>query len=174
LGGNVAPDIVGQIRVDQAWGLFQASVAAHDNHAGFYTTANELSNHPSDKWGWAGQLALSVKNIPTGPGDTINIQGVYTNGASRYNFQSLVPTNFAMYGGTSAAGAYQSLGFAGVSDAVFGTGWDLQLTKTYGFRGGYTHNWDPRWNTAIYGAWAAVKYNDTANGLVCANFATLD
>ena len=44
---------------------------------------------PYDKWGYAVQLALSIKNIPTGPGDTINVQGVYTNGATRYNIQDL-------------------------------------------------------------------------------------
>ncbi len=34
--GTVAPDFVGMISVDQAWGLFQASVAAHDNHVAYY------------------------------------------------------------------------------------------------------------------------------------------
>src|ERR1700751_5028612 len=29
-GGDVAPDVVGNIRVDQAWGLFQISAAAHE------------------------------------------------------------------------------------------------------------------------------------------------
>ena len=165
-GGNVAPDIVGMVRVDQAWGLFQASFAAHDNHAGF-NGATEVTGHPADKWGYAGQLALSIKNIPTGPGDTLNVQGVYTNGASRYNFQSLAPINYAMYGASNMAGAYQSLGFAGVSDSVFATGTQQQLTTTYGFRGAFTHNWDPFWNTAVYGSWSAVRYNNTAKGLIC-------
>jgi Porin subfamily len=154
------------VRVDQAWGLFQASVAAHDNHAAYYG-ATEVTGHPSDKWGFAGQLALSIKNIPTGPGDTINVQAVYTDGASRYNFQSLAPVNYAMYGGSSAAGAYQSLGFAGVSDVVFGNGTSEQLTTTYGGRGAFTHNWDPFWNTAVYGSWSAVRYNGTAKELIC-------
>ena len=30
-GGTHAPDIVGNIRVDQAWGLFQISAAAHES-----------------------------------------------------------------------------------------------------------------------------------------------
>ena len=169
-GGNVAPDIVGMVRVDQAWGLFQASFAAHDNHAAFFG-ANETTGHPADKWGYAGQLALSIKNIPTGPGDTINIQGVYTNGASRYNAQSLVPTTYAMYGGSSTAGVYGTLAFAGLSDSVYATGGDQQLTTTYGFRGAYTHNWSPTWNSAIYGSWAAVSYNSTAKGLICGTVA---
>ena len=51
--------------------------------------ADARTGHPDDKWGCAGQLALSIKNIPTGPGDTINVQGVYTDGATRYNIQDL-------------------------------------------------------------------------------------
>jgi hypothetical protein len=121
---------------------------------------------------------LSIKNIPTGPGDSINLQAVYTDGASRYNFQSLSNTTDALYGNTGLAGAYQSLGFAGVSDAVFGgttlaTGTELQTTRTWGFRGGYTHNWSAYWNTGIYGAYAQLRYTDTGKALVCANFAAI-
>lgn len=121
IGGSRAPDFVARLRVDQVWGLFQASVALHDNHAAYYG-ASEVTGSPSDKWGWAGQLALSIKNLPTGAGDTINLTGVYTNGASRYNFHDYMGTAFAMYGGTNVPGAYQSLGVAGVSDSVFVTG----------------------------------------------------
>ncbi|PIT00818.1 polymerase [Bradyrhizobium nitroreducens] len=171
IGGSRSPDLVAMVRVDQAWGLFQASFAAHDNHAGYYG-ATEDTGHPADKWGWAGQLALSIKNIPTGAGDTVNVQGVYTNGASRYNFNDLMSTTYAMYGGTGVAGAYQSLGIGGLSDSVFVAGSGQQLTTTYGFRGGYTHNWDPQWNTGVYGAWGAVRYNSTAKGYVCGAFVT--
>ena len=163
-GGSRAPDLIAMLRVDQAWGLFQASLAAHDNHAAYYGMS-ETSGHPDDKWGWAAQLALSIKNIPTGAGDTINMSGVYTNGASRYNFSDLMSSTYAIYG--SSGSAYQSLGIAGVSDSVFVAGGGQQLTTTYGFRGGYTHNWNPNWNTAIYGAWAAVRYNDTAKASIC-------
>jgi Porin subfamily len=172
-GGMVAPDFIAALRVDQAWGLFQASVAAHDNHVGYYG-ANETTGHPGDKWGFAGQLALSIKNIPTGPGDTFSIQGVYTNGAGRYNAQSLAPTAFSMFG--SSGSAYQSIGFAGLSDAVYtgtssanGTG--LELTSTWGFRGAFTHNWNPYWNTAVYGAYAGVRYDNTAKSIICGSTA---
>ncbi|MCC8960367.1 porin [Bradyrhizobium sp. Pear77] len=166
IGGTRAPDLVAMLRADQPWGLFQASVAAHDNHAAYYG-ATEVTGHPDDKWGWAGQLALSIKSLPTGPGDTLNLQGVYTKGASRYNFHSYISSTFAMYGGTSLAGAYQSVGFAGVSDSVFVNGSGQELTTTFGFNGGYTHNWDPHWATAIYGGWGAVRYNGTAKGFLC-------
>jgi hypothetical protein len=158
-GGTVAPDIIGAVRVDQAWGLFQASFAAHNNHVAYYG-ATESTGHPEDKWGWAGQLALSIKNIPTGPGDTINIQGVYTNGATRYNAQSLAPVSMSVYDNSS-------VGFAGAADSVYGAGTAQELTTTYGFRGAFTHNWDPYWNTAVYGSWAAVSYNGNAKSLIC-------
>jgi hypothetical protein len=148
------------------------SAAAHNNHAGYYGVT-EPTGHPDDKWGWAVQGALSIKNIPTGAGDTINMQAVYTDGATRYNFQSLVPTAFAMYGSTNVIGAYQSLGVAGVADTVYGTiagvGTSQQSVTTWGFRGAYTHNWDPYWNSAIYGAYAQLNYNGTGAALVCAN-----
>lgn len=169
IGGSRAPDLIARVRVDQAWGLFQASFAAHDNHAAYYG-ASEVTGSPNDKWGWAGQLALSIKNLPTGAGDTVNLTGVYTNGASRYNFHDYLGSTFAMYGGTSVPGAYQSLGIAGVSDSVFVAGAGQELTTTYGFNGGYTHNWDPYWNTSIFGAWAAVRYNNTAKGYICGAF----
>ena len=102
IGGTRSPNLVGQVRVDQAWGLFQASVAAHDNHVAYYG-ASEATGHPDDKWGWAVQLALSIKNIPTGAGDTINISAVYTDGATRYNFQNLSGSSYAMFGSSGAA-----------------------------------------------------------------------
>ncbi|SPP93074.1 porin [Bradyrhizobium vignae] len=169
-GGTAVPDFVGAVRVDQAWGMFQASFASHDNHAAYYG-ATEVTGHPQDKWGWAGQVALSIKNIPTGPGDVLNVQAVYTDGATRYNFQSLVPSTFAMYGGTGLPGAYQSIGFAGVADTVFAPGTSQSSVKTWGMRGAYTHNWNPYWNTALYGAYAQVNYGATGSALVCAGIA---
>ena len=166
--GTIAPDIVGMVHVNQAWGQFQASFAAHDNHAAYYG-ATEVTGHPDDKWGWAVQAALQIKNIPTGVKDTINIQGVYTDGATRYNIQDLAASAGAnvIYGGTSQPGAYQSVGFGVASDTAFAAGTQQQLTQTWGGRGAFNHNWDPHWSSALYGAYAAVMYNDTAKTLIC-------
>jgi hypothetical protein len=155
------------IRVDQAWGLFQASFAAHDNHAAYYG-ATEVTGHPSDKWGWAAQLALSIKNIPTGAGDTINVQGVFTDGATRYNIQDLSQAGaMTIFGHTNLAGAYQSVGFGNAPDTVFETNGAQQLIQTWGMRGAYTHNWNPYWNTSIYGAFAEIMYNGESKILLC-------
>lgn len=173
VAGTRAPDITGQVRVDQAWGLFQFSVAAHDNHVAYYG-ATEPTGHPDDKWGFAVQAALSIKNIPTGPGDSINLQGVYTDGATRYNFHSLFPQTVTMFGGTGLGGVYQSLGIAGLADAVYtGTstadGSSLETVRTWGFRGGYTHNWNPNWASAIYGGYAGLRYGNSGKATICTN-----
>jgi hypothetical protein len=164
IGGSRSPNLVAMVRVDQAWGLFQASVAAHDNHVAYYG-ATEPTGHPDDKWGWAAQLALSIKNIPTGAGDVINISGVYTDGATRYNFQNLAGSSYQMFGGSGIA--YQSVGFANAPDTVFVTGSQQETVKTWGFRGAYTHNWDPYWNTAIYGAYASAQFGGGAKTFLC-------
>lgn len=171
-GGTRVPDIVGAVRVDQAWGLGQISVAAHDLHPGYYSST-EPSNHPADKWGWAVQGSLSIKNIPTGAGDSLNLQAVYTDGMSKENFQVLFPATFYMFSGTGAAGAYQSVGFAGIADGVFGNGGSIETVKTWGVRGGFTHNWNPYWVSAIYGGYAALSYTSNAKALICTNFAVI-
>ncbi|MGM4957822.1 porin [Bradyrhizobium barranii] len=176
-GGTRAPDIQGMVRIDQAWGLFQLSAAAHNNHVAYFTGAgaligSEAAGHPGDKWGWAVQAALSIKNIPTGAGDVINVQAVYTDGATRYNFQSLAAQNYAMFGGTNLAGAYQSVGLAVAADGVFANGTGINTVTSWGMRGAYTHNWDPYWNTAIYGSYAQLTYGASGAAAICGAIAS--
>ena len=177
IAGTRAPELIAALEIDQAWGLFKASFAAHNNHAGYYG-GTETTSHPNDKWGWAVQGSLQIKNLPTGAGDVIHLQGVYTDGATRYNLQNLAAVNYSMFGGTNVLGAYQSIGFAIAADAVYSgtsaaTGTGLENVRTWGFRGGYTHNWDAYWNTGVYGAYAAIRYGSNGNAVICANAVAL-
>src|SRR3954464_12221885 len=100
------------------------------------------------------------------------MQAVYTDGASRYNVNGLGPLGYAMYGGTNVPGAYQSLDVASIADAVYtgtsvATGTSMETVKTWGFRGGYTHNWSPTWASAIYGAYAHVRYGAAGTAAIC-------
>jgi hypothetical protein len=172
--GTIAPDLVAMFRADQAWGMVQLSVAAHDNHAGYYGNVGvfsgvEPAGHPDDKWGWAGQLALSFKNIPTGPGDTINVQGVYTNGATRYNIQDLAGGFGAtgIFGNSGLPGVYGSVALNAAPDTVFVTGGSQHSITTWGGRGAFNHNWDPFWSSSLYGAYAAVRYDDFSKLAIC-------
>src|SRR4030095_219622 len=117
--GVHAPDIVGNIRADQAWGLFQISGMAHLVNAsynilgagGVPTALSEISGHPEDKWGGAGMAALKIKNLPSGAGDDFKSDGAYAKGDTKAVVStSGASPNFVMFGG-SGNGAYQSIGF---------------------------------------------------------------
>jgi hypothetical protein len=201
--GVHSPDIVGNIRVDQAWGLFQISAAAHEV-TGSYNVLNtvaapagavgvaggapnalsEINGHPDTKWGGSVMAALQIKNIPTGPGDDIKIDASYSLGDTKNVIStSNASPSFAMFGGSSRAGAYQSIGFGATTDAVWlpvangGTG-DLKLTEAFGVRGAFNHNWDPYWSSSLFGSYSAVRYRgsntdlSSAKGQYCAVYNT--
>ncbi|HYV32224.1 MAG TPA: porin, partial [Candidatus Binatia bacterium] len=124
--GTHAPEIVGRIRVDQAWGLFQVSAAAHEisgsynslGAGGAPTNLSEISGHPDTKWGGAVMAGLQIKNIPTGAGDDIKVDASYAKGATKYVIAtSGTSPSFAMFGGSDSA--YQSVGFGATTDGVY-------------------------------------------------------
>jgi hypothetical protein len=164
--GTNIPDIVGQLRVDQAWGLFQVSVAGHEVRASYYGATDD-TGHPSDTWGFAAQVGLSLRNLPTGAGDSINFTAGYANGASKYLFSHGGPANFAMYGGSGIAGTTGSIAFAAPADGVFGNGTGIEKSTAWGIRGAFNHNWDPYWSTSLFGAYSSLSWGDNAKGLIC-------
>ena len=138
-GGVHAPDVVGNARVDQTWGLFQISAALHEVSVGYNflngvavpagaigpaaaspTALSEIGGHPDTKWGGSVMAALQIKNIPTGAGDDIKIDASYAVGDTKQVIStSAASPNFSMFSGTGRAGAYQSIGFGATTDAVF-------------------------------------------------------
>jgi len=178
--GTHAPDVVGNIRVDQAWGLFQISAAAHEvsgsynvlTSAGLPTPLSEISGHPDTKWGGSVMGALQIKNIPTGPGDDLKIDVSYAKGDTKNVIStSAASPSFAMFGGTSRLGAYQSIGLGYTSDGVYTPGGQIELTEAWGVRGAFNHNWDPYWSSSLWGSYSAVRYNNNAKALYCGGFA---
>ena len=92
LGGNAFdnkgqqhPDVVGALRIDQAWGYAQVSAALHDASGGYYGAANStLNGHPSDKFGFAVTGGFTLNDILGFKGDTFGMQACYAVGASGY------------------------------------------------------------------------------------------
>jgi hypothetical protein len=171
-GGFVAPDLVGNVRADQAWGLIQLSGALHDVNASYNSigafntpsTLSILSGHPDSKLGGAVMAALQIKNLPTGTGDDIKIDASYAKGATKYVIATAATSpNFAMFGGSSFG--YESVGFGATTDGVYFPGVmpGIQLTTSWGVRGAFNHNWDAHWSTSLYGSYSAVRYDGGAN-----------
>jgi Porin subfamily len=178
-GGFQAPDVVANLRVDQAWGSAQIMGALHEVNSLYYvnggTVQSLVSGHPDDKLGWVIGAGLKVNTpwllnwLGSGQGDYFQTQINYTQGALRYVFQTSQPSWSINDTGNSA-------GFGIMSDAVYGgalglTGTaaatSLELTTAWNINAAYEHFWNPRWRTSLYGGYAAVSYNSNANGILC-------
>src|ERR1700761_7275703 len=139
-GGTQVPDVVGNIRIDQAWGLFQLSGALHEVN-GSYNTLNtapvpagatglagaaptnlsEISGHPETKWGGSVMAALQIKNIPTGAGDDIKIDATWAKGDTKNVIStSGASPSFLMIGGVPGQFASSgTIGLGATTDGVF-------------------------------------------------------
>jgi hypothetical protein len=192
-GGVNMPDVVGNIRVDQAWGLFQISGVVHEVDASYNTLAgstltpsnpvgavagSELSGHPDTKYGGAVMAALNIKNIPTGPGDDIKVDATWAKGDTKNVIStSSNSPSFLMLGGTHGQfGANQSVAFGATTDGMYlpvaaGGDGQIHLTTAYGVRGAFNHNWDPYWSSSLFGGMGWVRYDATAQAEYCAAYA---
>jgi hypothetical protein len=183
--GFVVPDLVANVRVDQAWGLFQISGALHDV-SGTYntlgsgnvpTTASILSGHPEAKLGGSVMGALQIKNIPTGAGDDIKFDASWSKGDTKNVIAtSGASPSYAMIGGVPGQfGPNNTYGFGATTDGVWlpvanGGDGSIHLTEAFGVRGAFNHNWDPYWSTSLFGGAGWVRYDGTAKAEYCAAF----
>jgi len=172
-GGSQSPDLVANLRVDQAWGGAQVMGALHEVNASYYSLANTagtapaapLGGHPSDRWGWAAGVGLKINTPFITQGDWFQAQFNVTEGALRYLFNT-PNTNWGRVDGASEA-------YGVLSDCVYGgtvavgNQTNCNLTSAWGFNAGYEHYWTPAWHTSLYGAWYQVSYNAQANAMLC-------
>jgi hypothetical protein len=168
-GGFQAPDIVANLRVDQAWGSAQVMGALHQVNMTYYDASDPNAGHAGDRLGWAIGAGLKLNAPMIGQGDYLQAQINYAKGALRYIFQT-PNSNWGKIDGSS-------VGFGVLSDAVVGGtlagtgggsfGNDLQLTAAWNVNIAYEHFWNPRWRTSLYGGYAAVSYNSNGNGNLC-------
>ena len=183
------PDVVGALRVDQAWGYAQVSAALHDVAGGYYntpfgatSTASQnlcgpggvtgsgvggvnvgpnctTGGHPDDQLGWAITAGFTLKNVLGLQGDEFAVQAAYGHGAIGYVTRAT--GIWTRYSGTASVG----LGY--LADAVFATGTQLELTDAWGIHAAYQHQWTPQWKTSLYGGYVAIDYNANATAIIC-------
>ena len=167
--GRRWPDVVANLRVDQAWGSAQLMGAIHDT-AGFVGgTATTDSNI-----GWALGAGLRI-NLPSwGKGDYAIAQFNYAEGATNYLLSN------------SGAGGAQAFnyedGFPGVTNAAVGPVFDaigttattIQNTKGWMVNGGFEHVWNPQWKTSLYAAYGKLDYSTAASGAILAGAGQAD
>jgi porin-like protein len=172
------PDIVGALRVDQAWGSAQVAAALHQNRAGYYgnnTTGagngGVFGQSPADAYGWAAMAGIVV-NVPWNKGDKFWVEGTVAQGAGSY-----VGINGALVGQTNNWTRFNGRNVAqawGI-DSMFGnlasTGGQTgqQLTNYWSIAAAFEHYWTPALRTDVFGSFTAADYNGTATTLFCSS-----
>jgi hypothetical protein len=168
-GGDQMPDIVGNLRVDQAWGGAQLMGALHQVNPLYYGSATsattQATGHPSDTFGFAVGAGLKLNLPMITQGDSFQAQGNYTQGASRYIFFTPNSNWGKSDGNKEAYGVLSDCVYGG--SVAAGTNTSCQLTTAYGFNAGYEHYWTPSVHQSLYGSWYAVNYNGGANAMLC-------
>jgi hypothetical protein len=152
-GGNRVPDVVANIRVDQAWGSAQVMAALHQIRARAFTGPDLVPDaEPSNEWGWAVGAGAGI-DIP-GTGITFNIQGVYADGA----------IGFATSGGPGfltdgvVVGVFNPLTHPTAPGDLVST--SIDTTEAWSIKAGINGNLAPDWIFNLQGSFARVDLPD--------------
>ncbi len=164
-GGDHVPDIVGNVRLDQAWGSLQVAAAAHEVHGTYYTPTDSSSGHPDSTWGYAVSGAFELKNLPTGVGDSLKVEASFANGAAKYVFGGTYDTTGA---GRFAAIGGGGMAFGYVLDGVYGTGTNIIKSNAWEVSGFYEHYWNPAWRTSVFASYSSISYGSSGDALLLA------
>ena len=178
------PDVVGSLRVDQAWGSAQIAGALHQVRGGYYgnnTAPVALGPgrftglNPADEIGYAAMAGIVV-NLPWDRdlSDRLFFQALYTNGALGYTGLGAYSGVNPLYrtDGSAVAAAWPlDAVFANVvgpiSPGVNPSG--MQLTKAFSFGAAYQHYWQSNLSTTVFGNYTFVNFNAQATDMFCAS-----
>jgi hypothetical protein len=151
------PDIVGSLRVDQAWGSAQISAAAHQLRGGWYGNNSTGAGAngtpfaaPSDTFGFAVDAGVIV-NLPWAKGDRFYVEGAYSEGAPAYaGWSGGVQGGYAVlnrFSGRTVGTAYAFESIFGNLAATGPTG--HQLTSSWTIGAGIEHYWTPAFRSSL-------------------------
>jgi hypothetical protein len=172
--GQTIPDIVANLRIDQAWGSAQIMGALHYNKAQ-YLGANVNTNPVGpDDWGWAVGAGVTV-NLPWMKGDTASFQVNYCDGATGYCWAGSagIGANFSGALGLTRYGSNTSVAAGYILDGIYGTNLTtgavtgLEHVESWSFYAGIEHYWTPALRTSLYGGYGELSYDGGATALIC-------
>jgi len=173
VAGDHVPDIVGNLRLDQAWGSLHFAAAGHEVHGNYYG-ADSSTGHPGSTWGYAVSGGFELKNLPTGAGDSFKAEASFAHGAAKYVFGGTIDTAGAgRLFRTSGTAPGNSVGFAYILDGVYsGTnlanGTSISLSNAWEVYAAFEHYWTPAWRTSVFGNYSSISYGNAANAALVA------
>jgi porin-like protein len=150
--------------VNQAWGRLGVSAIFNKVNATYYNvtgfgcpvgaqTGTTQCDYPDDKWGWAVLSGIDIKAPWLGPGDHFGGSINYGQGAAAYSGGSNLNS-------PGLFGANNQVALGVITDAVYISGGQLELTTAWSATVGYEHFWLPNFSTTVYSQYAQVRYND--------------
>jgi hypothetical protein len=152
-GGTNMPDIIGNVRVTQAWGSAQIMAALHE-------LKTNVDSIPDSSWGHAIGAGVEVKTPQTGnPNNSFLLQGVYSKGAVEFTGLAASPV-------TTVSTLGFVLGSSGAVTPIFdalGFGSDLFKTKAWSVYAGYRHYWTPTLRTGFAAGMTKIDYAQLLN-----------
>ena len=181
---HAVPDVVGSLRVDQAWGAAQIAGALHQVRAGYYgnnTAPVALGPgrftglNPADEFGYAAMAGVVI-NLPWDRdlSDRLFFQALYTNGAlgytglgSYYGVNPLYRTNGSAVAAAWPLDAVFANVVGPVSAGVNPSG--QQLTQAFAFGAAYQHHWQSNLSTTLFGNYTFVNFNAQATDMFCSS-----
>ncbi|QTL05741.1 porin [Aquabacter sp. L1I39] len=137
--GARMPEFVAAFGQEGKWGQWQLSGALHQVVAS--TTADFLGS-TTTSWGYALQAGVMF-NLPfLGEGDNLYLQSAYVDGAVSY------------LGLNNPSGEFEP------PDAYINANGSLSRVSGWNLVGQLLHNWNDKWNSALFGGYARFDLND--------------
>ncbi len=160
-GGYQVPDIVGNIRADQAWGSVQLMAAGHYLNPLYYGST-EATGAPGNSWGWVAGAGAKLNTPFITQGDYLVGEVNFTEGALKYLYSG-EDTNM-----DNAQSGSQAWGVA--ADCVYNSITLSNCDRASAWSGvlSFEHHWTPQWHQSFTGGYMNVSYGSGANASLCA------
>jgi hypothetical protein len=151
--GTRMPEVVANVRVDQAWGSAQLSGALHQlNLTNRFNTVTGESVYSDTEYGFAIQGGLKFNLPMIAAGDQLWLQAAYSDGAVSYLGAPFLNSTI---GGVSVAN---------IGDGYFnGVNGDVKKTKGYSFLAAFLHYWTPQIRQAVFGTYTKLDVATAAS-----------
>jgi hypothetical protein len=154
------PHVVGQLRVDQAWGSAQLTAAGFQIRPANVFGPAGATEYADTEYGFAVQGGLKINLPMLAAGDQLWLQAAYSNGSIGY----LVP---GQPGGTVGVGGFS---LNGAADAyVLGNG-DVERSKGFSLVAAFLHYWTPQIRQGLYASWTSFDIPGAATSAPVAAF----
>ncbi len=160
--GNRMPNVVGALRIDQAWGSAELSGMVNEVAVqGLIPGAGPLAGtviSPSAKYGFAINGGLKVNLPMIAAGDNLTLNAVYSEGNLSAAFSRAFGNSFT---GLNIGGVAVTTADAVINQA----NGRMALTKAWGVSGGFQHFWTPTLSSTIFGSYGQVDVGNTPAAL---------